>query len=155
MSWSHFPALFTVSENTYSIFFIFCVALVSLPTTSVIYLHVLMFLSSMHPYRFGRLMALSKANGRVITNTGGSFLVQDCLDIIGRGGGGVVAGTMCSLPALAEVSYDVHRSVSHSLYRPLSPTCPSYTSLHPLQLVKFSLLKWQKYKYFFSSLFMG
>ena len=39
----------------------------------------------MRPYRFGRLMKLSKANGRVITNTGGSFLVQDRLDVIGRG----------------------------------------------------------------------
>jgi len=82
----HFPALFTVSQNIYSGFRLLCSVSLSLHTTSVIYLHVLMFLlSSMHPYRFGRLMTLSKANGLVITNTGGSFLVQDRLDIIGRG----------------------------------------------------------------------
>jgi len=70
---------------------------------------------------FGRLMALSKANGRLITNKGSSFLVQGCLDVIGGGVGG-----MCSLPALV-VSYDVHRSVGRSLYRPLIPTCPPCT----------------------------
>ena len=117
-------------------FFSFCVELVSLHSTSVIYLHVLMFLfTSMHPCKLGRLMALSKENGHMITNTDGSFLVQDCLDIIG--GVGDVVGTMCSLPALVIVSYNVHRSVSHSLYLPLSPTFPSCTSLRHLQLANF------------------